>query len=280
MNNEQFDPGKTIKIFNQFDKQLKNIVENHVDINIDDFKNLLNMVENRSIGATSVALVAIESNNTKIIEFLIKGGVDIYILYCMIKDSNFEKMTNNAQQMVINAVTTNHEKLSIINYQMFFDIYSSFEGKIPKAIYDSLVIIKRSIVIEELSVAKLFLISRYLDGDSYKKLFKAATEKSSNYSLGSNDYSLGGIFNMVYEYMFYCYNENSNTQKKINHENIKSKDYTQIQLEEMVYKLFNNNLTKFHYLFYWMSDEDVNEIIDGINFNIGAPEDDLNLLLF
>jgi hypothetical protein len=29
-----------------------------------------------------------------------------------------------------------------------------------------------------------------------------------------------------------------------------------------------------------MSDEDVNEIIDGINFNIGAPEDDLNLLLF
>ncbi len=69
-------------------------------------------------------------------------------------------------------------------------------------------------------------------------------------------------------------------KKKINHENIKSKDYTQIQLEEMVYKLFNNNLTKFHYLFYWMSDEDVNEIIDGINFNIGAPEDDLNLLLF
>ncbi|MBY0580337.1 MAG: hypothetical protein K2P53_01450 [Rickettsiales bacterium] len=69
-------------------------------------------------------------------------------------------------------------------------------------------------------------------------------------------------------------------KKKINHENIKSKDYTQIQLEEMVYKLFNNNLTKFHYLFYWMSDEEVNEIIDGINFNIGAPEDDLNLLLF
>ncbi len=177
MNNEQFDPEKTIKIFNQFDKQLKNIVANHLDINIDDFKNLLNMVENRSIGATSVALVAVESNNTKIIEFLIKGGVDIYILYCMIKDSNFEKMTNNAQQIVINAVTTSHEKLSIIKYQMFFDIYSFFKGEIPKAIYDSLVIINRSIVIEGLSVANLFLISRYLDGDSYKKLFKGQQKK-------------------------------------------------------------------------------------------------------
>jgi len=272
--------GKVIKIFNEFDEKLKNIIVNHVDINIGDFKYLLNLVEHPLIGFMNVALVAVESNNTKIIEFLIESGIDIQTLYCMIKDSNFEKMTNNAQQIVINAVTTSHEKLSIINYQMFFDIYSSFKGEIPKAIYDSLVIINRSIVIEGLSVKKLFLISRYLDGDSYKKLFKAATEKSSNYSLGSNDYSLDGIFNMVYEHMFYCCNKNSNTQKKINHENIKSKDYTQVQLEEMVYKLFNNNLTKFHYLFYWMSDEDVNEIIDGINFNVGAPEDDLNLLLF
>lgn len=40
----------------------------------------------------------------------------------------------------------------------------------------------------------------------------------------------------------------------------------------MVYKLFNNNLTKFHYLFYWMSDEDVDEIIDGINLNIQAQQ--------
>ena len=100
-----------------------------------------------------------------------------------------------------------------------------------------------------------------------------ATEKSS-------DYSLSGIFNTVYEYMFCCCNENSNIQKKINQANIKSKEYAQVQLEEMASKLFNNNLTKFHYLFYWMSDEDVNEIIDGINFNVGAPEDDLNLLLF
>ena len=65
----------------------------------------------------------------------------------------------------------------------------------------------------------------------------------------------------TYEHMFYCCNKNSNTQKKINHENIKSKDYTQVQLEEMVYKLFNNNLTKFHYLFYWMSDEDVDLLL-------------------
>ncbi|MBY0580336.1 MAG: hypothetical protein K2P53_01445 [Rickettsiales bacterium] len=214
MNNEQFDPGKTIKIFNEFDEELKNIVANHVDINIDDFKYLLNLVEHPFIGRMNVALVAVESNNTKIIEFLIESGIDINTLYCVIKYSNFKKMTNNAQQIVVNAVTTSHEKLSIINYKMFFDIYSFFKDEIPKAIYDSLVIINRSIVIEGLGVANLFLISRYLDGDSYKKLFKAATEKSSNYGLGSNDYSLGGIFNMVYEYMFYCCNENSNTQKK------------------------------------------------------------------
>ena len=48
----------------------------------------------------------------------------------------------------------------------------------------------------------------------------------------------------------------------------------------MLVCLFVFNITKFHYLFYWMSDEDVDEIIDGINLNIWAQEDDLNLLLF
>ena len=32
MNNEQFDPRKVIKIFNEFDEKLKNIIVNHVDV--------------------------------------------------------------------------------------------------------------------------------------------------------------------------------------------------------------------------------------------------------
>ena len=83
--------GKVIKIFNEFDEKLKNIIVNHVDINIGDFKYLLNLVEHPLIGFMNVELVAVESNNTKIIEFLIESGIDIQTLYCMIKDSNFAK---------------------------------------------------------------------------------------------------------------------------------------------------------------------------------------------
>lgn len=248
------------EIWNASDNKLHNFIIENI-FNYEEVKNLLLHTSYRGI-FTAWSLVCKNNNNAHFIDIFIKlEKYDSYILFGILICDEITIVNREKIEPIFKDLVLQNEELSKITKDNYcvLNYYLSTKHAIPPAMDTSLNAItkgfKNSILGENKDM--LLVISSYLDINTYKKLFQSVLLKNVIEKVGSY---INKLYNKGYEFLYKgcC-------------------SYNEQNLEEIHNRLFEEPRNKFGGLFYWMSTEEIDGILDGLAHNFEEQKEFINI---